>query len=45
MMYCKRKQFLKMGGMNINNIDETINEISLGNRYGFNKYKFDEELV
>lgn len=30
--------------MDFNVIDETINEITLGNRNGFIKYKFAEEL-
>lgn len=44
MMYCKMKKFLKMNGMDFTNIDDTINEITLGNRNGFVKYKFEEEL-
>ena len=43
MMYCKMKKMLRMGGMDFANIDDTINEITLGNRNGFVKYKFDEE--
>ena len=44
MMYCKMKKMLKMNGMDFANIDDTINEITLGNRNGFVKYKFDEQL-
>lgn len=44
MMYCKMKKVLKMNGMDFTNIDDTINEITLGNRNGFVKYKFEEEL-
>ena len=44
MMYCKMKKFLKMDGMDFTSIDDTINEITLGNRNGFVKYKFDEQL-
>jgi hypothetical protein len=36
---------LRMGGMDFKVIDEAINEITLGNRNGFVKYKFEEKLV
>lgn len=45
MMYCKMKKSLCMGGMDFASIDDTINEITLGNRNGFNKYKFEEAIV
>jgi len=45
MMFCKRKQVWHEGGMNLSTVDDTINEISLGNRLGFSKYKFTEEIV
>ena len=35
---------LKMDGLDFTKIDEVINEITLGNRNNFVKYKFDENL-
>jgi hypothetical protein len=43
-MYCKGNKMLRMGGMDFTTIDETINEITLGNRNNFVKYKFEENL-
>lgn len=40
MMYCARKKMLRMGGVDFANIDDVINEITLGNRNNFVKYKF-----
>lgn len=45
MIYCKFKKILKMEGLNIADIDSTINEISLGNRNGFSRYNFVENIV
>lgn len=44
LIYPKRQQLLKLGGMDFNLIDETINEITLGNRNGFTRYKFTEDI-
>ncbi len=44
MMYCKGNKMLKVGGMNFVAIDDIINEITMGNRNNFVKYKFEEKL-
>jgi len=44
MIYCKLKKIYRMGELNIENIDNTINEISLGNRLNFVRYNFAETL-
>ena len=45
MIYCKFKKIWKMGGLNIADIDNTISEISLGNRNNFSRYSFVESIV
>lgn len=42
MVYCKQKKLWKMGGLDIQAIDDAIGEISLGNRNNFVKYSFGE---
>ncbi len=42
MIYCKQKKLWKMGGLDWQQIDEAIGEISLGNRNNFVKYTFGE---
>jgi hypothetical protein len=44
MIYCKLKKMYRMGELSIENIDNTINEISLGNRLNFVRYNFVETL-
>ena len=44
MIYCKLKKIYRMGELNIENIDNTINEISLGNRNNFVRYNFVETV-
>lgn len=44
MMYSKGNKMLKVGGMDFTAIDDIINEITLGNRNNFVKYKFEEKL-
>lgn len=44
MMYCKGNKMLKAGGMDFTAIDDIINEITMGNRNNFVKYKFEEKL-
>lgn len=44
MMYCKFKKILRMGELSIENIDNTISEISLGNRNNFARYNFQENV-
>ena len=44
MMYCKLKKQYRMEGLDFNTIDYTIGEISLGNRNGFVRYNFVEEI-
>lgn len=45
MIYCKFKKIWRMGELNIANIDNTINEISLGNRNNFSRYNFVENIA
>jgi thiol-disulfide isomerase/thioredoxin len=45
MVYCKLKKIYRMGGLSIEEIDNTINEISLGNRNNFVRYNFAENIV
>jgi len=42
MIYCKQKKFWRMGGLDLQAIDDAINEISMGNRNNFVKYTFGE---
>jgi hypothetical protein len=42
MVYCKQKKLWRMGGLDIQSIDDAIGEISLGNRNNFVKYTFGE---
>lgn len=44
MMYCKGNKMLRMSGMDFTVIDDVINEITMGNRNNFVKYKFEEKL-
>jgi len=44
MVYCKLKKIYRMGELSIEDIDNTINEISLGNRLNFVRYNFVETL-
>lgn len=44
MVYCKLKKIYRMGGLSVEDIDNTINEISLGNRLNFVRYNFVETL-
>lgn len=44
MIYCKFKKIWRMGELNIENIDNAINEISLGNRNNFSRYNFIENI-
>ena len=44
MIYCKQKKLYKMGGFDVNAVNDSIEEISMGNRNGWVKYKFDEKL-
>jgi len=45
MVYCKLKKIWRMGELNIENIDNAINEISLGNRNNFSRYNFEPNIV
>lgn len=45
MIYCKFKKIFRMGELSIENIDNTINEISLGNRNNFARYNFEPNIV
>jgi len=42
MVYCKQKKLWRMGGLDLQAIDDAINEISMGNRNNFVKYTFGE---
>ena len=44
MIYCKFKKIWRMEGLSIEDIDNTINEISLGNRNNFSRYNFVEDI-
>lgn len=44
MIYCKFKKIWRMGELNIEDIDNAINEISLGNRNNFSRYNFAENI-
>ena len=45
MIYCKFKKIWRMGELNAENIDNAINEISLGNRNNFSRYNFDPNVA
>ena len=42
MVYYKQKKLWRMGGLDLQAIDEAIGEISMGNRNNFVKYTFGE---
>jgi len=44
LVYCKLKKIWRMGELNLQNIEDAINEISLGNRNNFVRLTFSEEL-
>ena len=45
MIYCKGKKMNRVEGMDFTTIDETINEITLGNRNGFVPYKTSDPFA
>jgi hypothetical protein len=41
MTYCQRKTFWRLDHFDLKKVQESVNEVMLGNRNNFMKYKFD----